>query len=835
MIIDFKYKGQISNIGNKAKFLIEMKNNGFNVPDGFVVDCDTYSEEIINNKLDKEIDKCLNALNNENISKVSKEIISLFNSFEFSNNTKNDINKQLNNGKLYAVRSSGTKEDLENYSFAGQYQTFLNVKKEDVLNKIVECYKSMFSEVILSYFINNNISTDYLKMSVIVQEMVESELSGICFTVDPISGNDKTMLIEIGEGLGENIVSGQNKPEQYYYNWYDNKYEIAKCNHFIDEKMLKKISLEFSKIMQYFGYPCDIEFAIVNNELFILQARKITKIEYYGYKDLWSTADFKDGGVSATICTPYMWSLYEYIWEYTLRKFILDSKNLKEKDLNKKLGEMFFARCYWNMSVVKKAMSQVVGYKEREFDSEYGIKMNYEGDGQTTKLTFKSLKDIIRMAIAQKKILNVRNKNAEKYKNELLEKYYNYKNNYITHQIKDIKKSWYELTHDDYLQSESTYFWQIFINTIHQSLYKDGLLKYVSESDYLTLLGSIDDISHLLPFYDMWDISRKIRNNNKILNYWKEKETKEIIKDIDLKKDREDFNDIRKLVNNYGYHSDKELDVTYKCYYEDISPFIITLKDMVLLEDKFSYVQDKELGKKAYEKIFENIKEKVSSKKFKKIQTKVLNMRKMLWWREEFRDVSTRFYYLIRIYTIELSKLFVQNKLIENIDDIWFLKVGNIWDYLDNKITDKDVKEIIEKNKIYYNSYRNYMSENEIGQAISTIDNQKNNDNVIKGLGANNGKIIGTARVIESFDEIDRLQKNDILVTKFTDTGWTSKFAILSGIVTEYGGILCHAAIVSREYGIPAIVSCHDVMSKIKDGQKIMIDGSEGTITIVEE
>ena len=391
MIIDFKYKGQISNIGNKAKFLIEMKNNGFNVPDGFVVDCDTYSEEIINNKLDKEIDKCLNALNNENISKVSKEIISLFNSFEFSNNTKNDINKQLNDGKIYAVRSSGTKEDLENYSFAGQYQTFLNVKKEDVLNKIVECYKSMFSEVILSYFINNNISTDYLKMSVIVQEMVESELSGICFTVDPISGNDKTMLIEIGEGLGENIVSGQNKPEQYYYNWYDNKYEIAKCNHFIDEKMLKKISLEFSKIMQYFGYPCDIEFAIVNNELFILQARKITKIEYHGYKDLWSTADFKDGGVSATICTPYMWSLYEYIWEYTLRKFILDSKILKEKDLNKKLGEMFFARCYWNMSVVKKAMSQVVGYKEREFDSEYGIKMNYDGDGQTTKLTFKSL------------------------------------------------------------------------------------------------------------------------------------------------------------------------------------------------------------------------------------------------------------------------------------------------------------------------------------------------------------------------------------------------------------------------------------------------------------
>ena len=77
-----------------------------------------------------------------------------------------------------------------------------------------------------------------------------------------------------------------------------------------------------------------------------------------------------------------------------------------------------------------------------------------------------------------------------------------------------------------------------------------------------------------------------------------------------------------------------------------------------------------------------------------------------------------------------------------------------------------------------------------------------------------------------------KLQEGDILVTRFTDTGWTPKFAILSGIVTEYGGILCHAAIVSREYGIPAIVCCKDAMSKISDGQTITIDGSTGVVTI---
>ena len=87
-----------------------------------------------------------------------------------------------------------------------------------------------------------------------------------------------------------------------------------------------------------------IFFAIKKNKLYILQARRITKINYSSFEDLWSTADFKDGGVSASVCTPYMWSLYEYIWEFTLRKFILDSKILSKREMNKKLGDMYYGK-----------------------------------------------------------------------------------------------------------------------------------------------------------------------------------------------------------------------------------------------------------------------------------------------------------------------------------------------------------------------------------------------------------------------------------------------------------------------------------------------------------
>ena len=833
MVVKFNNKKYGSyNIGNKAKFLIEMKQNGFNIPDGFVLDSNCFDEVLEYNKITKKIYSLIGTLNKDNVSDVSKKICLLFDSIKFPSDLKEDINMLLKAKKKYAVRSSGTKEDLDNYSFAGQYETFLNVSSCDVYNSIIDCYKSMYSETILNYLVNNNISFDDFKMSVVVQEMIDSEFSGICFTLNPMTGNDKMMLIEVCRGLGENIVSGKVNPEQYHYDWYNDKLIIPDKNKFIKRKYLKEFVKVFVKIQEHFGYPCDIEFAISDNKLYILQSRKITKIKYSEIDDVWSTADFKDGGVSATVCTPYMWSLYEYIWEFTLKKFIIDSKILKEKDFNNKLGRMFYGRCYWNMSIVKKAMSQIVGYKEREFDSEYGIVRNYDGDGKTTKVSLKSIVKIIRIALAQNKILTERRRNADNYKEELLDKYYFYKNRYDKGEIINIKDEWYHLIKKVYLKSEATYFWQIFINTVHQSLYKDSLLKYVSESEYLSLLSNIDNISHLLPFYDMWDVSRKIRNDNDSFIYWKSSKVSSIKKELSKKKYFK--NCISDIIEKYGYHSDKELDVTYPCYYELPETIISMVKDMILLDDDFGAADDRVRGKKIYNDILVKIKDGVSERKYNKIYKKIDGMRKMLWWREEFRDISTRFYYIIRVYTLELAKALVKEKVIIFPSDIWFLKIGNIFDYLDKKITKKELNEIICKNKLYYNSFRNYMSENEIGTDIGNA-NLNIDKNTIRGLGANNGIVTGVARVIEDFKDIDRLQENDILITKFTDTGWTPKFAILSGIVTEYGGILCHAAIVSREYGIPAIVCCVDVMSRIKDGDIITINGTTGEVIVEED
>ena len=819
-------------LGNKGKFLLQMKKQGFDVPGGFILDSDTYDEVITSNKIDGKISEILAGLTPGNCDEVSGKISELFNGALIPENILSEINAIAKDDCLYAVRSSGNKEDLDEFSFAGQYETFLNVPKSDIEAKVIDCYRSMFGKVSLQYIANRNIDPLSMKMSVVVQEMVDSDNSGICFTIDPISGNDKEMLIEVSEGLGENIVSGKTKPEQYYFDWYEGK-EVRRSgeNKLLSEEAVEKYAKVFAQIQQFFGYPCDIEFAIKDEKLYILQARKITSIKYNGITDMWTTADFKDGGVSATVCTPYMWSLYEYIWEFSLRNFIVRSEILKDEELPSKLGEMFYGRPYWNMSAVKKAMSQVIGYKEREFDSEYGIVGNYEGDGEVTRITPSSVSRMIKIVINQSRILKSRKKNAQRYKDELLGLYYDYKEKYDTHTIKDIEKSFYNITKKTYLRSETTYFWQIFINTIHQSLYKDSLLKYVSESEYLSLLGNIDNISHLLPFYEMWDASRLIRKENEAYHYWMDTPAETIA--ASLTDAKYHIPEVKIIIEKYGYHSDKELDITYPCYYEEPEVMIGMVKDMVVLEDSYSPLEDKENGHKMYMTVLRKIRKKVSDRTFQKIKKKVTGMREMLWWREEFRDVSTRFYYMLRIYTMEYAKSLVEKGVLETVEEVWFLKVGNLWDFIDGKTDADSLREIIRKNKFYYNAYRNYISENEIGTAFSS-GKKIDSGSGIKGLGANNGTVTGIARVIEDFTQIDRLQEGDILVTRFTDTGWTPKFAILSGIVTEYGGILCHAAIVSREYGIPAIVACKDAMQKIRDGQIITIDGSTGTVTIKE-
>ena len=178
---------------------------------------------------------------------------------------------------------------------------------------------------------------------------------------------------------------------------------------------------------------------------------------------------------------------------------------------------------------------------------------------------------------------------------------------------------------------------------------------------------------------------------------------------------------------------------------------------------------------------------------------------------------------------MRLAEALYSDGVLSDRNDIWFTKIEDVRSFIDGKINVEELKRIIERNKVYYASFRHFKNENEIGSSFAA-GAEKRDEKALSGIGCSCFKATGIARVIHSLDETDRLREGDILITKFTDTGWTGKFAMLSGIVTEFGGILCHAAIVSREYGIPCVVCAENATKLIKDGDRITINGETGEI-----
>lgn len=273
-------KNDAINAGAKGANLGELKNNKFNVPNGFVVTTNAYFDFLKHNTL-KEIlqKKHASIFNNnlENIDKITQEVQLMFNNANFSNEFVHQINRVLKDfsTNLFAVRSSAVCEDSQYASFAGQFDTFLNVNKEKIISKIKKCFASLYSPRVISYSKHNKVSNNE-GIAVVVQEMVLAKFAGVIFTVDPLK--KENMFIEVAPGLGENVVSGHVHPNSYAINRESLAIEIVYEKTSFAQNLILKIAQIALKIEQLYQYPQDIEFAIYNNEIYLLQTRPITTL-----------------------------------------------------------------------------------------------------------------------------------------------------------------------------------------------------------------------------------------------------------------------------------------------------------------------------------------------------------------------------------------------------------------------------------------------------------------------------------------------------------------------------------------------------------------------------
>ena len=338
-------RNSIPEAGGKGANLAEMWNAGFPVPPGFVVCANTYKEFLSLRKLDEKISEKLSNLDiedTEKLQKVAQEIQELIMSssmpVEMQDEIKEfyeylDVAQELKDSKsahallsitsrelpFVAVRSSATAEDLPTASFAGQQATFLNVRgKENVIRAVQECWASLFTPRAIYYRAKNNFPHMKVAIAVVVQKQVNSDASGVMFSINPATNNPNQIVIEAAWGLGEAVVSGEVNPNTYILDKSSGEVvekDIPGQEIFITRdqytgetvkkrlpkekqtaqvltneqiKALWKLALD---VEAHYKFPQDMEWAIEQNRLFLVQTRPVTTLKKVTEKEVKISAE----------------------------------------------------------------------------------------------------------------------------------------------------------------------------------------------------------------------------------------------------------------------------------------------------------------------------------------------------------------------------------------------------------------------------------------------------------------------------------------------------------------------------------------------------------------
>ncbi|MDD2656529.1 MAG: PEP/pyruvate-binding domain-containing protein [Patescibacteria group bacterium] len=302
--------------GGKGASLGEMTQAGIPVPSGFVILSESFEKFLADTDLNIEINSILSKVNVKEmhtIENASEKIQALILSANMPSDIATEIlkNYQKLGSKFVAVRSSATSEDSASAAWAGQLDTFLNTIEENLLENVQKCWASLFTPRAIFYRFEllergkTQISTeDHISVAVVIQKMIQSEKSGIAFSVHPVTQDKNQLIIEAGFGLGEAIVSGSVTPDSYVVSKEDLK--IIDINiseqsralykkenggnewrdlgeegkrQVLSEKEIIELSELIIKIEKHYGFPCDIEWAFENGEFFITQSRPITTLK----------------------------------------------------------------------------------------------------------------------------------------------------------------------------------------------------------------------------------------------------------------------------------------------------------------------------------------------------------------------------------------------------------------------------------------------------------------------------------------------------------------------------------------------------------------------------
>lgn len=780
-------------LGSKIENLTIMKNAGLPVPE-----FETFSfDELVESKA--KIEAAMKAAEGKTAAEKSRMLKEAARA-SVSGNWSTKLR-----GEKFSVRSSSCVEDSAENSFAGQFDTFLNVERGDITEKITECVCSLYNENVLVYMEQAGLDIGMLKMNVIVQRMVNADVSGIVFTANP-QGILNESVIVAGRGLGENVVSDKIDTTSYYYSLTDDIYYYdGKENLLSDEKVHELI--DTSKIIcDYIGKYTDIEFAIENDELFILQARPITTIS--DEKPLlFDNSNIVESypGLSLPLTVSFVEMVFAGVFKDTARRLLKNKKELEkrydilENTVGTSNGRLYYNLNSWYSAIKFLPFSQkfiavwqeLVGVKYKEYD---------ESENEINPLVKASIylnafTELVRTPANMKK---------------LNERFIEIKN-YVYRRFKEDMSAKEILALFDKIENQLLSCWGItLLNDVYAFVFT-GLLK-----------------AHLKKRYENHE---EIANSyiSGISNIESMKPVKEMIR-IALEKDKMTAEEYRRRAAEY-------IDVYGDRCLEELKLETETFRTNPELFDKkiLEFAQDKE---KLAPLLEEQKQEKFDAKHDP--LTKFLSKRCVLGIgnREIQRLNRSRIFGMVREAVLRLGEIYANENLIEEKRDVFYLTLDELRE-LDDKPC--DMKQTVFERKKKYEMFALLPAYSRIIFSGNAFDKNHRNVNMtavysgkdeLLGIPCSNGVVEGEAYIVTDVKKASNV-KDKILITKMTDPGWVFLLAEAKGVVSEKGSLLSHTAIISRELGIPAVVGIDNLMSTVQNGDVIRLDGATGIVKIV--
>ena len=702
----------------------------------------------------------------------------------------------------YAVRSSALNEDGSENSFAGQYETVTDVAVSDIPEALRTVGKSAYSARVETYTASADVGFEGI--GAVVQKFVKPEMAGVLFTADPISGSSATMVGNFVRGEGELLVSGIADAEEFKIDAM--KYAYTGDSAFAPHA--KSLFKYARRIQDSYACEVDIEWAVSGGKLYVLQARPITtmnRIDRNLYKVNGSKAgEFfltktNVGEIFMKPLTPATYSVLEKINEFLGLPGWLDAVE---------------GQAYMNVSVVCSMLVAMGRSRKKAYEAIKDIAGAVPEGTEIPVYPFdakKFRKNLIKLLFGNKKGMR---KMSKREKSEMVRDF--------PEISREMMAEVRELSSNEEL---ARYWDDVMIPRL-----KEGLSAVMAESGakMVPLFGNRSKLEKLV------GESMAARLCGGGLGMLASMKPVLLLEDL-----RDGKIDADKYMNECGQRCVNEMELAEPRPFE-IEGFI----DKALQDYEVAGVNAHEMlasSEEEYRKAVEELKTS-DPKHARKALKLVDDFAAAHQFREDIRSKGVWLFSILRTFLLRAGE-------INGIgDDVFMLYIDEVIDLI------KGERELPASLSARKETYAGYLTNPAFPAIIigrfdadawmadparrldfysaSAASSSLSSD--VKGFPGAAGKVTGTVRVIADISEIDLLQPGEILVACATNVGWTRVFPKVSAIVTDIGAPLSHAAIVAREFGIPAVVGCGNATTVLKTGDKVEVNGSTGEVTIVE-